>query len=188
MRIYTRTGDRGETSLYGGRRVLKDDPRIEAYGTVDELNSVLGIIRSMKIRPSVDRILERIQNDLFVIGADLATPISRRRKCPSVSRIEEKHVKALETTIDRLEAELPRLKHFILPAGSSASAYLHFARAVCRRAERLVVRLSRTEKVSPIALVYLNRLSDLLFVLARWNNQKARARETRWGGVLRARG
>ncbi|MEO8167363.1 MAG: cob(I)yrinic acid a,c-diamide adenosyltransferase [bacterium] len=178
MKIYTKTGDKGDTSLFGGQRVPKDALRIEAYGTVDELNSVLGIVRAEKEKAEIDSILDRIQNDLFMLGADLATPRSQTNK--SIKRIEAKDSRHLEKTIDRLEEHLKPLKTFILPGGSATAARLHFARTVCRRAERSVVRLSRHEDIGEGITIYLNRLSDLLFVLARYANQAAGVSDTKW--------
>jgi cob(I)alamin adenosyltransferase len=180
MKIYTKTGDKGETSLFGGKRVPKDDLRIEACGAVDELNSVIGIIRSAKVSKSLDTILQRIQKELFILGSDLATPISSSRKSAQVSRITEGHVAAAEAIIDQIQPNLPTLRRFVLPGGSQVSSYLHYARAVCRRVERRVVRLARTENVNPLAISYLNRLSDLLFTLARFANQEAGVREVLW--------
>lgn len=178
MKIYTKTGDRGETSLFGGKRVGKDSVRIEAYGTVDELNSIIGICRSLKIARGIDRILETIQNDLFTLGADLATPRSAKRK--SIKRIEPPAIALLERHIDAIDRALPPLKNFILPCGSEAAAMLHYARTVCRRGERIAVRLSREEPVGKNPVVYLNRLSDLLFVLARRVNALDRIPEKKW--------
>lgn len=179
MKIYTRTGDTGETGLLGGVRVKKHDLRIEAYGTVDELNAVLGVVRAAQPSQRVDQILEHIQNELFGVGAELATPTS---KGAHSGRIEESHVERLEEMIDLCEAELPPLKNFILPGGCPTAAQLHFARTVCRRAERLVVELSETGPVSPQIIVYLNRLSDLLFVLARFDNARAGVPDVKWNG------
>ena len=178
MKIYTKTGDRGDTSLFGGQRVPKDALRIEAYGTIDELTSVLGIVRADNADEAADRMLERIQNDLFALGADLATPRSVERK--NIRRIEERDTVALEKLIDGLEPKLKPLRSFILPGGSPVAARLHFARTVCRRAERVVVRLSRNEDIGEAIPVYLNRLSDLLFVLARHANASSGVQETRW--------
>ncbi len=178
MKIYTKTGDKGDTSLFGGQRVPKDALRIEAYGTVDELNSVLGIVRADNREEKIDEILEHVQNDLFVLGADLATPRSSVMK--QIRRVEPKDAARLEKVIDKLEAELKPLKAFILPGGSPVAARLHFARTVCRRAERAVVRLSRNEDIGEAITIYLNRLSDLLFVLARYANQCAGVAETKW--------
>ena len=178
MKIYTKTGDRGETALFGGERVPKDALRIEAYGTVDELNSVLGIIRSLNPERKLDTILLKLQNELFVVGADLATPIAIRRSI--IPRIHRSNVTSLEKLIDRFEKPLQPLKAFILPGGSPVASYLHFARTVCRRAERHAVRLSRNEDVGVAVIVYLNRLSDLLFVLARYANYRERREEPKW--------
>ena len=179
MKIYTRTGDSGSTGLFGGSRVEKNHPRLHAYGTVDEANSVIGAaIASMS--PEADalvRVLEKIQADMFVVGADLATPLDAK---PVVPRITPTHVAALEAAIDELEADLVPLKTFILPGGSPAGALLHVARTVTRRAERSVVALAETESVDTLVIVYLNRLSDLLFVAARWINQASGAGEVAW--------
>ena len=176
MKIYTKTGDRGETSLHGGKRVPKDALRIEAYGTVDELNSLLGLCRSMNSIREVDGILAEIQNDLFTLGADLATPLNSG----TVKRVDEADVARLERHIDTIDPTLPPLTKFILPGGSRSAAAIHFSRTVCRRAERLVARLGREETVGTHALVYLNRLSDLLFVLARRLNALSNIDETPW--------
>lgn len=178
MKIYTKTGDKGDTSLFGGQRVPKDALRIEAYGTVDELNSMLGIVRSDNADKELDAILDRVQNDLFDLGADLATPRSVTSK--QIKRIEARHSAHLEHMIDTLEAHLKPLRTFILPGGSPVAARLHFARTVCRRAERTVVRLSRNEDIGEGITVYLNRLSDLLFVMARYANRTAGIPETKW--------
>lgn len=178
MKIYTKTGDKGDTSLFGGQRVPKDALRIEAYGTVDELNSVLGIVRADNKEKEIDSIIDRIQNELFDLGADLATPRSQSSK--SIKRIEAKDSKHLEKEIDQLEEHLKPLKTFILPGGSPVAARLHFARTVCRRAERSVVRLSRNEDIGDGITIYLNRLSDLLFVLARYANHATGVSETKW--------
>ncbi len=178
MKIYTKTGDKGDTSLFGGQRVPKDALRIEAYGTVDELNSVLGIVRSDNQDREIDAILDRIQNELFDLGADLATPGSVASK--HIKRIEPRHSEHLEQMIDKLEAHLKPLKTFVLPGGSPVAARLHFARTVCRRAERTVVRLTRNEDIGEGITIYLNRLSDLLFVMARYANHLAGVPETKW--------
>jgi cob(I)alamin adenosyltransferase len=177
MSIYTKTGDKGDTTLFGGQRVPKDALRIEAYGTVDELNSVLGIVRSDNADSEIDNIVAQIQNQLFDLGADLATPRSIEKR---IKRIEPKDAHPLEKIIDTLEGDLRPLKSFILPGGSPVAARLHFARTVCRRAERAVVRLSRNEDIGEGITVYLNRLSDLLFVLARYANYRAKAPEIKW--------
>ena len=181
MKIYTRTGDTGTTALFGGDRVGKNHPRIEAYGTVDETNAYLGLARSLlQDQPGAVRLeplLARLQDDLFILGADLATPSKSRAVVP---RIDEAHITRLEEAIDAFEADLPPLKHFILPGGTSVAGMLHVARTVCRRAERLTVAASAEEAISLEAAIYLNRLSDLLFVLARWVNRQAGIEEAAW--------
>ena len=166
-RIYTRAGDTGITSLGDGARVPKTDPRIEAYGTVDELNSFVGLALAGELPADFREWLGQVQNDLFDLGADLAVPLEDERER---LRIGQAHVDRLEDLCDRVNAELEPLKSFVLPSGSEAAARLHVARAVCRRAERLVVALSDTASVNPLAAAYLNRLSDLLFILARAAN------------------
>lgn len=180
MKIYTKTGDRGDTSLFGGQRVPKDALRIEAYGTVDELNSALGLARAENTDTHIDGILEVIQNELFELGADLATPQSVEKT--KVKRMELRDVQALEKMVDDLQAALKPLRSFILPGGSPVAARIHFARTICRRAERAVVRLSRNEDIGDTVMVYLNRLSDLLFVLARYANARAGVSEVKWRG------
>lgn len=180
-KIYTRTGDDGTTSLFGGERVGKGNPRIEAYGTVDETNSTIGVARShLRGEPGeeqLDPVLSELQEELFVLGADLATPVDAK---PIVPRVKEEHVADLETRIDRFEEDLPELKQFILPGGAPAGASLHSARTICRRAERQIVQASASSPINEEAIAYLNRLSDLLFVLARWANKQAGVREDRW--------
>ena len=178
MRIYTKTGDKGSTSLFGGKRTTKDSLRIEAYGTVDELNSGLGVARSLNPQLDLDEMMAQLQNDLFVLGADLATPSGSRSS--HVQRIKSDHVTYLEKTIDRLDAHLQPLSTFVLPGGSPLASQLHFARTICRRAERFVVKLSRKQKIGPLCIVYLNRLSDLLFVMARYANHLEGRQETPW--------
>ncbi|MEM1043647.1 MAG: cob(I)yrinic acid a,c-diamide adenosyltransferase [Bacteroidota bacterium] len=186
MKVYTRTGDDGTTALFGGDRVAKTHPRITAYGTVDETNAALGLARSLSAdAPGFDHadpILDRIQQELFVLGGDLAAP--RETKYP-VPRMEASHVEQLEHDIDALEEDLPALKHFILPGGSPAGAALHVARTVARRAERYTVELAALEAVNDHAARYLNRLSDFLFVLARWVNHRAGVAEAKWVPVDR---
>jgi cob(I)alamin adenosyltransferase len=173
-RIYTRTGDLGETGLLGGARVGKDAARVRAYGQVDELNAALGFARALlPAQDAADGILKRIQSELFELGAELADPKGKARLGPE--RIEE-----LERDIDRMTAALPELKNFVLPGGSTAGAALHWARGVCRRAERELVALSREEKVGSDAVRYLNRLSDHLFTLARSVNHRAGKPEPPW--------
>jgi len=178
-RIYTRTGDKGTTALGDGRRVPKDAPRIEAYGTVDELNALLGLALPAVADPEEAALLRSIQNDLFDVGADLCVPErpKRGRAAPDRRplRITEAHVRPLEEAIDRINAALQPLRSFVLPGGIAASAWLHLARTVCRRAERRLVALARKEAINPQAIIYLNRLSDLLFVMARRANDGGRA-------------
>ena len=178
MKIYTKTGDKGETSLFGGERVSKDELRIEAYGTVDELNSVIGSARAFNDNGEMDLILGEIQYRLFVLGADLATPNGGGNT--SVPRVSAEDVAIVEKKIDEIEARLDPLKSFILPGGSKAASLLHQARTVCRRAERRVVSLSKRGETSEETLIYLNRLSDFLFVLARYANKIGKVAETLW--------
>ncbi|WP_374444680.1 cob(I)yrinic acid a,c-diamide adenosyltransferase [Stella sp.] len=167
-RIYTRGGDRGETSLGDGRRVPKEDLRVEAFGTVDEANAAVGLVR-LHTGGDLDRLLARVQNDLFDLGADLCTP-EDGRKAEGALRIVAAQVERLEAEIDRYNAALAPLSSFVLPGGTPAAAHLHLARTVTRRAERLVAALGRREALNPEAFKYLNRLSDLLFVLSRHAN------------------
>ena len=169
-KIYTRGGDKGKTSLGDGARVSKTSPRVEAYGDVDETNAVIGLVR-LQTSGAEDEMLARIQNDLFDLGADLCTPEQEAPKYPPL-RIAQEQVDRLEQEIDRLNAELSPLNSFILPGGSAASAHLHLARTVCRRAERRMISLSDSEEVNPVAIAYINRLSDFLFVLGRYLNNK----------------
>ncbi len=180
MKIYTRTGDKGSTGLFGGDRVSKDHLRIEAYGTVDETNSMIGLGRSFLPNEGyneIEEMLHRIQSELFVLGADLATPISAKVNVP---RIEAEQIERLENHIDELEADLPPLKHFILPGGAQAASAIHAARTICRRAERRTVSLQQEDELNEQAAIYLNRLSDLLFVMARWLNHRAGIEEEAW--------
>ncbi len=171
-RIYTRGGDEGQTSLGGGARVPKHDLRVAAYGTVDEANAAIGIAR-LHTSGDADAMLSRIQNDLFDLGADLCRPESDDES-PSALRVADSQVDRLEAEIDAMNAELAELTSFVLPGGSTASAHLHLARTITRRAERLMVELAAAEAVNPAALRYANRLSDHLFVLSRWLNDKGR--------------
>ena len=180
MKIYTKTGDNGSTGLFGGKRVQKDSLRIEAYGTVDELNSVIGLCRASNPANEIDAILEEIQNHLFTLGADLATPHDAIHT--TTRRINADDIFLLEKHIDIIDPSLEPLKSFILPGGSRSSAMLHFARTVCRRAERLVVQLGKEEQIGELPVIYLNRLSDLLFVVARWSNALSHTPEVKWKG------
>ncbi len=180
MKIYTRTGDQGETGLFGGGRVRKDNLRVRAYGEVDELNALLGVIRATGIDATLDLALERVQNELFVVGSDLATP----GEAKYIPRMDTEHVEMLEQDIDRFESELEPLKQFILPGGTLTAAYLHLARTVCRRAERAVVSLHNEEPLTPAVMLYLNRLSDWLFVLARLVNVRANQPDVPWNNPI----
>jgi len=186
VKIYTKTGDDGTTGLLGPGRVGKDSPRIDAYGTVDELNAALGVVRAVNAaearRPAASReleaILRRLQNELFDLGGELATPAAEFQ--PGMFRVGAAEVKALETLMDRCQKDLEPLRSFVLPGGGRVSAFLHVARTVCRRAERDVLRLMRHEDVGEWPLAYLNRLSDLLFVLSRWIGRHRGEREFLW--------
>lgn len=180
FKIYTKTGDDGTTGLFGGHRVAKDSLRIQSYGTVDELNSVMGLARAHGVGAEHDELLAMVQEQLFILGADLATPAGSGKNFP-LPRVTQDEVECLERAIDRLEETLPELKNFILPGGTPAGAALHLARTVCRRAERLVVVLVQEEPdTGMLPLQYLNRLSDLLFVLARAVNHAAGVVEHPW--------
>jgi cob(I)alamin adenosyltransferase len=181
LRIYTRTGDEGTTGLFGGGRVDKHHPRVEAYGDVDELNAALGLARAVEPMPRIDEVLVPVQRDLFAIGALLATPDREKmHQQLDKARIDDERIAQLERAIDDGEAELAPLKAFILPGGTPKAAALHVARTVCRRAERRVVALAREIEIPELALRYLNRLSDLLFVLARVANRRGGAGEVTW--------
>ncbi len=181
LKIYTKTGDAGDTGLFGGGRVPKDHPRVTAYGDVDELNACLGMARAVEMMPRIDEVIAPVQRDLFALGALLATPDHEKmREQLEKARISDARVAQLEQAIDDGEAELEPLKAFILPGGTPKAAALHVARTVCRRAERAVIALQRESEVPAIVVVYLNRLSDLLFVLARVANRRAGAGEVTW--------
>jgi len=175
-RIYTRGGDAGKTSLGDGSRVSKLDPRIAAYGAVDELNAAVGVVLAGECPDELREVLGRVQNELFDVGADLSVPWGVEGRL----RVEQALVDRLEGDCDRFNAELPELKSFVLPGGTEASARLHVARTVCRRVEREVLDASREVELDPLALVYLNRLSDLLFILARAANAAAGREEPLW--------
>ena len=185
-RVYTRTGDKGETGLVGGKRVPKDSPRIEAYGTIDELNSVVGLARVFneeKLSAGeghrfLDSVLRQIQDELFDLGSELATPPDFFKA--GMYRVGEDEVKKLERTMDQCQKELEPLKSFVLPGGGRIGAYLHQCRTVCRRAERDVLRLSRVEELNEWSLKYVNRLSDLFFVLSRWISKQTGEAEYLW--------
>ena len=181
MKIYTRTGDDGDTGLFGGGRVPKDHPRVSAYGEIDELNAVIGMARSVEMMPRIDEVLAPVQRDLFALGALLATPdLEKMKEQLSKARISDARIAQLEHAIDDGEAELEPLKAFILPGGTPKAAALHVACTVCRRAERAVIHLQRETQIPQIVIVYLNRLSDLLFVLSRVANRRAGAGEVTW--------
>lgn len=181
MKIYTRTGDTGGTALFGGGRVGKDHPRVEAYGDVDELNASLGLARSIELMPRIDEVLVPVQRDLFAIGALLATPDhGKMREQLEKARIDDGRIEELERAIDTCEQELETLRSFIIPGGTPKAAALHVARTVCRRAERRVVSLASDVELPPLVVIYLNRLSDLLFMLARVANRRAGAGEVTW--------
>jgi cob(I)alamin adenosyltransferase len=180
MKIYTKSGDGGITGLADGSRVGKHSLRVAAYGDVDELNAALGLAKAHSEDGELNVLLREIQRDLFAIGAQLADPKARVTAKKAKAAVTASHVERLEKAIDRCEAELPALTAFLLPGGSRLGAFLHLARTVCRRAERGVVALARKHKLDPLVIVYLNRLSDLLFVLARHENQAAGHPEDRW--------
>jgi cob(I)alamin adenosyltransferase len=181
LKIYTRTGDDGDTGLFGGGRVTKDHPRVEAYGDIDELNAAVGMARAIDVMPRIDEVLAPLQRDLFAIGALLATP-DRAKMAEQLAkaRIDDDRIAQLERAIDEGEAELEPLRAFILPGGTPKAGALHVARTVCRRAERRVIALMREDEVPQLVVIYLNRLSDLLFVLARVANARAGAGEVTW--------
>jgi len=179
MKIYTKTGDDGTTSLFAGGRVSKHHLRVEAYGTVDELNSFVGLIRATSEHKNIDEWLEVIQNELFNIGADLATPMDAEN-VDWLKRLEASPAEQIEIWIDTLDKDLDPLKNFVLPGGTIAACHTHVARTVCRRAERLCVALSESDAINNNVLVYLNRLSDFFFALARWLNKKADIPESKW--------
>jgi cob(I)alamin adenosyltransferase len=179
VKIYTKTGDAGETGLFGGPRVRKSDARVEAYGEVDELNAALGVVRAQVEDPELEGHLARVQDELFCVGAELATPRDARARAV-IPPVEPRWIARLEEAIDAWEAELVPLRQFVLPGGTRTAAALHLARCVCRRAERRVAGLPEVEAPSPATLAYLNRLSDFLFVAARLANHRAGRKETAW--------
>lgn len=177
MKIYTKHGDDGSTSLYSGDRIFKTDSRVEAYGEVDELNAFLGLWLTETKSTSLTPILSRIQNELFDLGADLATPLE---SSVNISRVEEHKITALEKEIDAFEEHLPPLKQFILPGGSKAAALAHVCRTKCRSAERRVVQAAQSENINALVIKYLNRLSDFLFVAARFENREQNITDSTW--------
>jgi cob(I)alamin adenosyltransferase len=185
-RVYTRTGDKGETGLVGGKRVPKDSPRIEAYGTIDELNSIVGLARVFneeklsegEAHRFLDSVLRQIEDELFDLGSELATPPDFFKE--GMYRVGEREVKKLEQVMDECQKELEPLKSFVLPGGGRIGAYLHQCRTVCRRAEREILRLSRVEELNEWSLKYVNRLSDLFFVLSRWISKQTGDAEYLW--------
>ena len=178
MKIYTKTGDKGDTALFSGGRVPKHHLRVESYGTIDELNSVLGVVRAANPSPQGDFWLEEVQNQLFHLGADLATPLDA--KADWVVRVKLEQIEWLEETIDTMTEQLEPLSNFVLPGGTTAAANLHVARTICRRAERQVSALRVEEKISEQIIPYINRLSDWLFTLARYENKQAGESEAKW--------
>ncbi len=185
MKIYTKTGDKGTTALFGGKRVSKNHLRIESYGTVDELNSYIGLIKDQEIDNQTKNILVKIQNDLFTLGSMLATPLENEilkngKERLNIPKITAESVAYLENTIDEISSKRPQMTHFILPGGHTTVSYCHIARCVCRRSERLSVSLHEQEEINPIILTYLNRLSDFLFILARKLSQYLSVQEVKW--------
>ena len=178
MKIYTKTGDKGTTSLFSGKRVPKHHIRIESYGTVDELNSIIGAIRDQKIDTTIEEKLIKIQTDLFTLGAMLATPTKKEKL--NIPKINESSIQFLENEIDTMNSQLPPMTHFILPGGHQTVSFCHIARTVCRRAERLAVLLNDQTSVESSILIYLNRLSDYLFVLARKLSKDLVVKEIKW--------
>jgi len=185
MKVYTKTGDKGTTALFGGDRVPKHHIRIESYGTVDELNSYIGLVRDQEIDAHYKQILVRVQDRLFTVGAILATPpekeiLKNGKPRLNIPKISESDIELLESEIDSMEETLPPMTHFVLPGGHTTVSYCHIARCVCRRAERLAVRLDESEAIDPAVIKYLNRLSDYLFVLARKLSSDLLADEVKW--------
>lgn len=178
-KVYTRSGDDGTTALGTGRRLPKSSLRVEVYGTVDELSSAIGVAVAVGLEPSVREVLVRVQNELFHLGSDLCV-LEEDKARVAVPRIEERHVQQLEEGIDRMGLELHPLENFILPGGSAGAAHLHVARTICRRAERALVKLTELESVGPYTIPYLNRLSDALFVMARYENAKRGEADILW--------
>lgn len=185
MKIYTKTGDKGTTSLFGGTRVEKSHPRIEAYGTIDELNSYIGLVRDVCNDKAIEAFLIKIQNKLFTMGAMLATPpekaiLKNGKERLNIEKVEDEDVLLLESSIDEMNKTLPEMTHFVLPGGHTTVSYCHIARCICRRCERLCVELQQETEIEPSIVMYLNRLSDFLFVLARKLTYLNNAEEIKW--------
>ena len=180
MKIYTKGGDKGETGLYGGERVSKDSLRIETYGTVDELNSFIGLTLGEVSDSQIKKLLKQIQNTLFILGSDLSTPDNEKNKAHQIPRITKSNYEEIEREIDKFDARLNELRNFILPGGSKGAALLHICRTVCRRAERRVVSLKNKVNLNPDIIILLNRLSDLFFVLARYENKISGTGDVKW--------
>ena len=180
MKIYTKTGDKGETGLFGGQRVSKSSLRLNAYGTIDELNSFVGLAIIESNCDEIKNLLIDLQNKLFVLGSDLATPEIEKNKKLKITRLPESYILEAEQTIDKFEVQLEKLKNFILPGGSRGSALLHICRTISRRAEREVVALKTTEYIGENIVIFLNRLSDLFFVLSRFENKYSNIPDTKW--------
>ncbi|MGN6795048.1 MAG: cob(I)yrinic acid a,c-diamide adenosyltransferase [Streptosporangiaceae bacterium] len=181
MKLYTRKGDAGQTSIWGGRRLSKDDPRMEAIGAVDECNATIGSAMAIGLPGELNDLLQTVQARLFIVGSELMAP-DRTGGGSNLPRLDERDVVLLESAIDSLESQLPELRNFILPAGTPGAAALHVARGVCRRAERRVATLNRAEGVVPVVPAYLNRLADLLFVAARYANSASGVPDAVWSG------
>jgi len=185
MKIYTKTGDKGSTALFGGTRVQKNHVRIESYGTIDELNSYIGLIRDQKIDKHSEKVLIKIQHDLFTLGSMLATPpeketLKNGKERLNILKVEESSIAFLESEMDKMNEDLPPMTHFVLPGGHQTVSFCHIARCVCRRAERLIVGLQVEENLNPVIIKYINRLSDYLFVLARRLTKDLSVQETKW--------
>lgn len=180
MKIYTKTGDKGETGLFGAGRVSKDSLRIEAYGTVDELNSFLGLAVAETIHDEIKQMLRDVQNLLFTVGSDLASPNEGKTDGFVIPRVTEEFSSKIESYIDLISEQLEELRFFILPGGTKAAAYIHVARTVCRRAERKVVALKKQENINKNIIIFLNRISDFLFVLARFENKLSGIQDNKW--------
>lgn len=180
MKIYTKTGDKGETGLFGGERVSKHSTRLDAYGTVDELNSFLGLAILEVNNQEIKSIIKEIQQKLFVVGSDLATPQTEKNEKLKITRTPDEYIDETEKLIDKFESQLDELKNFILPGGSKGSALLHICRTIARRAEREIVALKNTEEIGNNIVIFLNRLSDLFFVLSRFENKYSNIPDTKW--------